>query len=170
MPRRRRPDVVEVNQMCEELPHVLTALMTRVRETGQENSRIAMSDLSYLVSYNKVDMLRMQRVCAHQTQQQQARHNKIERVRRPSASVILEQAAFHYDPAIDYCADKSVTIGEMKIIFKYCKTLKYTHESTGLCCAVGKVKLPQLVPPPDPLRSLVSGIGNDSKHFLVNIH
>ena len=83
--------------------------------------------------------------------------------------MILERAAFHYDPAIDYCADKSVTIGEMKIICKYCKALKYTGESTGLCCAGGKVKLPQLVPPPDPLRSLVSGIGNDSKHFLANI-
>ncbi|XP_037911965.1 uncharacterized protein LOC119652099 [Hermetia illucens] len=57
----------------------------------------------------------------------------------------------------------------MKIIYKYCKALKYTHESTGLCCAGGKVKLPQLLPPPGPLRSLVSGIGNDSKHFFANI-
>ncbi|XP_037915252.1 uncharacterized protein LOC119654162 [Hermetia illucens] len=88
---------------------------------------------------------------------------------RRDAPVILERAALHYDPAIDYSADKSVTIGEMKIICKYCKALKYTHESTGLCCAGGKVKLPQLLPPPDPLRSLVSGIGNDSKHFLANI-
>ncbi|XP_037924403.1 uncharacterized protein LOC119660098, partial [Hermetia illucens] len=55
---------------------------------------------------------------------------------------------------------------EMKIICKYCKALKYTHESTGLWCAGGKVKLPQLLP---PLRSVVSGIGNDSKHFLINI-
>ncbi|KAF2890734.1 hypothetical protein ILUMI_15439, partial [Ignelater luminosus] len=47
--------------------------------------------------------------------------------------------------------------------------LKYSGESTGLCCAGGKVKLPQLVPPPDPLRSLVSGMRNDSKHFLANI-
>ncbi|ESO07130.1 hypothetical protein HELRODRAFT_170432 [Helobdella robusta] len=70
----------------------------------------------------------------------QARHNGIERIRRLSAPVILERAAFHYDPAIDYCADKSVKIGEMKIICKYY-----------------------------PLRSLVSGIGNDSKHFLANI-
>lgn len=80
-------------------------------------------------------------------------HNEIERSRRRSSPVIVKQAAFHYDPAIDYCADKSVTNGE----------------SIGLCCTGGKVKLPQLVLPPDPLRSLVSGMGNDSKHFLANI-
>ncbi|XP_044572041.1 uncharacterized protein LOC116655397 [Drosophila ananassae] len=135
----------------------------------EENSRIAMSELRSLVSDNVGDKLRMQRVRVHQTQQQQARHNENERIRRRSASVILERAAFHYDPAIDYCADKTVTIAEMKTLCKYCKALKYTGKSTGLCCAEGKVKLPQLVPPPDPLRSLVSGIGNDSKHFLTNI-
>ncbi|XP_025831529.1 uncharacterized protein LOC112904787 [Agrilus planipennis] len=128
-----------------------------------------MSELRSLVSDNEVDRLRMQQVREHQTQQQRARHNEIERFRRRSAPVILERAAFHYDPAIDYYADKSLTIGEMTIICKYCKALKYSGESTGLCCAGEKVKLPQLVPPPDPLRSLVSGIGNDSKHFLANI-
>jgi hypothetical protein len=128
-----------------------------------------MSELRSLVSDNEVDRLRMQRVRAHQTQQQRARHNEIERFRRRSAPVILERAAFHYDPAIDYCADKSVKIGEMTIICKYCKALKYSGESIGLCCTGGKVKLPQLVPPPDPLRSLVSGMDLDSKHFLANI-
>jgi len=63
----------------------------------------------------------MQLVRAHQTQQQRARHNEIERFLRRSASVILERAAFH----------KSVTIGEMTIICKYCKALKYSGESIG---------------------------------------
>ncbi|GBP22167.1 hypothetical protein EVAR_10677_1 [Eumeta japonica] len=49
--------VVAVNQVCEELPHVLTALMTRERNI---NSRIAMSELRSLVSDNEVDRLRMQ--------------------------------------------------------------------------------------------------------------
>ena len=82
---------------------------------------------------------------------------------------MLERAAFHYDHKIDYCADTSVTIGEMTIICQYCKIFKYSGESTGLCYAGGKVKLPQLVPPPDQLRSLVSGMGSDSKHFLANM-
>ncbi|KAF7286162.1 hypothetical protein GWI33_007124 [Rhynchophorus ferrugineus] len=111
-----------------------------------------MLELRSLESDNEVDRLRMQRVHAHQTQHQQARHNEIERFRRHSAPVILERVAFHYDAAIDYYADKSVITG-----------------NDNNFCVGGKVKLPQLVPSPDPLRSLVSGIGNDSKHFLANI-
>ena len=72
--------------------------------------------------------------------------------------MILERAALHYDQKIDYCADTSVTIEEMTIICQYCTALKYSGESIGLCCTGGKVKLPHLVPPPDPLRSLVSGM------------
>ena len=82
---------------------------------------------------------------------------------------MLERDAFHNDQKIDYCADKSVTIGEMTIVYQYCKALKYSGESTGLCCAGGIVKLPQLVPPPDPLRSLVSWMGRGSKQFLANL-
>ena len=57
----------------------------------------------------------------------------------------------------------------MTIICQYCKVLKYSSESTGLCCADGKVKLPQLVSPLDPLQLLVSGMGSDTKHFLANM-
>jgi len=136
------------------------------RDTNQENSRIAMSELRSLVNGNEVDRLRMQRVRAKQTQQQRARHNGIERFCRRSATVILERAAFHCDPAIAYCTDKYVAIEEMTIICKYCEALKYSGESTGLCCAGYKVKMPQLVPPPDPL---VFGIGHYSKDFLAII-
>ncbi|XP_050064304.1 uncharacterized protein LOC126555410 [Aphis gossypii] len=51
----------------------------------------------------------------------------------------------------------------------HCKALKYKNEANGLCCANGKVKLIPLDPPPEPLYSLVSGIGTDSIHFLTNI-
>ncbi|KAF0766391.1 Uncharacterized protein FWK35_00004200 [Aphis craccivora] len=37
------------------------------------------------------------------------------------------------------------------------------------CNASGQVKLTPLVPPPEPLHSLVSGNGPDSKHFLTHI-
>lgn len=140
MPRRRRPDLGRRSQSNVRRATSRANRTDDQRETDQENSRIAMSELRSLVSDNEVDRLRMQRVRAHQTQQQRARHNEIERFRRRSAPVILERAAFHYDPAIEYCADKSVTIGEMTIICKYCKALKYSGESTGLCCAIGKVK------------------------------
>jgi hypothetical protein len=82
---------------------------------------------------------------------------------------MLERDAFHNDQKIDYNADTSVKNGEMTNICQYCKALKYGGESTGWCCAGGKVKLPQLVPPADPLWSVVSGMGSDSKHFLANM-
>ncbi|GBP26716.1 hypothetical protein EVAR_23488_1 [Eumeta japonica] len=35
----------------------------------------------------------------------------------------------------------------------------------GLCCLNGKAKLPELLAPPKPLESLLSGQGTQSKHF-----
>lgn len=57
----------------------------------------------------------------------------------------------------------------MNKICQYCKALKFNTETPGLCCANGKVKLPALNPPPEPLLSLVSGTAPRSKHFLTNI-
>ncbi|XP_076256063.1 uncharacterized protein LOC143193623 [Rhynchophorus ferrugineus] len=57
----------------------------------------------------------------------------------------------------------------MNLVCSHCKALKYKNEANGLCCANGKVKLIQLDPPPEPLYSLVSGIGTDSIHFLTHI-
>ncbi|XP_076273144.1 uncharacterized protein LOC143204483 [Rhynchophorus ferrugineus] len=62
-----------------------------------------------------------------------------------------------------------VVIGSMNLVCSHCKALKYKNEANGLCCANGKVKLIQLDPPPEPLYSLVSGIGTDSIHFLTHI-
>jgi len=101
MPRRRRPDLGRRSQS-----NVRRATSRANRtddQTDQENSHIA------LVSDNEIDRLRIR------AQQQQARNNKIERFRRRSAPLILERAAFHYDPAIDYCTDKTVKIWEMTI-------------------------------------------------------
>ena len=82
-------------------------------------------------------------------QQQRSRQNEFKRFRRRGDNVTLERSAFHYDQKIDYCADTSETIGDMTIISQYCKELKYSGESTGLCYAGRKVKFQQLVPPPD---------------------
>jgi hypothetical protein len=69
------------------------------------------------------------------------KHNNSDQVRMKfnvSEGAVVK-AAFQYDQKIDYCADTSVKIGEMAIICQYCKALKYSGESTGLCCAGGKV-------------------------------
>ena len=77
--------------------------------------------------------------------------------------------AFYYDLAIQYSDYECVQIGEMDHLCQYCSALKYRHEPLGLCCAGGKMRLTPLVPPPEPLGSLVSGNAPDSKHFLSNI-
>lgn len=169
MPRRRRSDIGRRSQASVRRATSRAIRSDDQRSEDNENSRVAMSGLRARVTDNVANRLRMQRVRAHHTQQQRARQNEFDRYRRRTAPVNLERAAFHYDPEIDYSAHNSISIGEMSLVCQYCNALKYSGEPNGLCCAGGKVKLPPLVPPPDPLRSLVSGIGSESNHFLANI-
>lgn len=74
--------------------------------------------------------------------------------------------AFNYEPDINYSADSKVTIGAMDKICNYCQALKFRNETPGMCCASGKVVLSPLPTPPEPLKSLLSGISNESKLFL----
>ena len=78
MPRRRRPDLGRRSQSNVRRATSRANRTDDQRQTDQENSRIAMSELRSSVSDNVGDRLRMQRVRAHQTQQQQARHNEID--------------------------------------------------------------------------------------------
>jgi hypothetical protein len=92
------------------------------------------------------------------------------RVRRQgNVSFNSNRAAFHYNSAFDYSEEHSVAIGSMNVVCPHCKALKYLNEAPGLCCASGKIKLTPLRPPPEPLRSLVSGTEENSKHFLNQI-
>lgn len=89
--------------------------------------------------------------------------------RQSSSAIVFDRLAFRYDPMQNYAADKSVNIGTMTIVCSSCNALKFPKETSGLCCASGKVKLPELNPPPEPLHSLVSGTDNRSRNFLLNI-
>jgi len=37
-----------------------------------------------------------------------------------------------------------VVIGRMDKLFIYCRAFKFKNEASGMCCAGGKVKLPEL--------------------------
>ncbi|UYV81485.1 hypothetical protein LAZ67_20001335 [Cordylochernes scorpioides] len=52
---------------------------------------------------------------------------------------------------------------------RFCGTLRWKDESSGMCCSNGKVCLPLIDLPPEPLRSLLSGENSDSVHLLRNI-
>lgn len=83
--------------------------------------------------------------------------------------VNIQFNAFRYDPSIDYAAHASLQIGQMSVVCVHCNALKFQKEAPGLCCLNGKVKLPLLLPPPDPIHSLLYNQHADSTHFLNNI-
>ncbi|XP_039954205.1 uncharacterized protein LOC120770689 [Bactrocera tryoni] len=56
----------------------------------------------------------------------------------------------------------------MEVVCNHCGALKFAGETPGLCCLSGKVKLPPLPLPTEPLRSLLTGETPESRHFLSN--
>lgn len=87
-----------------------------------------------------------------------------------STRIILERAAFSYNATLNYAALDVDSIGSMSVVCSHCKAFKFKHETPGLCCANGQVILPELNPPPEPLRSLLLIGGTpESEHFLKNI-
>lgn len=102
------------------------------------------------------------------------RRNMSSDVSEPVESIVMPprdlfQAGFRYLPNCDYSSHPNVTFGKMDRVCGFCRALKFRREPAGLCCANGKVELLPLLPPPEPLRSLVAGESADSKHFLQNI-
>lgn len=69
----------------------------------------------------------------------------------------LEGEAFRYDPANNYDSHPQLYIGQMTHVCSNCHALKWPGEAPGMCCSGGKVRLPALRPPPEPLESLMSG-------------
>lgn len=84
--------------------------------------------------------------------------SRMAQFRRNPAS--YERIAFQYTPAINYTQDELVAIGSMNKVCQYCNAYKYQNEAPGMCCANGKIALPELLPPPEPLLSLLSGKTN----------
>jgi hypothetical protein len=72
------------------------------------------------------------------------------------------------------------TLGEMTTVCGKCNALHFLEERAAsnscanpqftLCCAQGKVTLPPLAPPPEPLRRLLTGKETDAKDFRQHIH
>jgi hypothetical protein len=105
---------------------------------------------------------------------EQRRTRSEDQRRRQSTSraahwAFLEGEAFRYDPANNYDSHPQLHIGQMTHVCSNCHALKWLGEAPGMCCSGGKVRLPALRPPPEPLESLMSGTTSQSKHFLENI-
>ncbi|GFX80533.1 ATP-dependent DNA helicase PIF1 [Trichonephila clavipes] len=51
-----------------------------------------------------------------------------------------ENAAYSYNPSIDYKSDASCFLGPMSITCQFCSAMKFKGETPGLCCSGGKVE------------------------------
>ena len=74
--------------------------------------------------------------------------------------------SFEYATDIDYSSHSKIAVSAMDKECKNCHALKFRNGAPGICCASGKVVLPPLTTPPEPLQSLIAGASDDSKLFL----
>jgi hypothetical protein len=92
-----------------------------------------------------------------------------QQVYRAFVSNSFLRLAFHYEPDIEYYAHSKVAIGGMDKECPHCHALKFNKEPAGMCCASGKVQLPPIEIPPEPLNGLLTGTDPDSNLFLKSI-
>lgn len=78
-------------------------------------------------------------------------------------------AAFNYDPTIEYDAHPKLSIGEMNIVCQHCQALKFKRETAGMCCSSGKVDVDIIPEPPEPFLSILKNEHEDSQFFLSNV-
>ena len=81
----------------------------------------------------------------------------------------LINASFSYEASTDYKNHPCLLIGFMTVVCSHCSATKFKGETSGLCYKNGKVQLPTLQTPPEPLKHLLLGDTSESRHFLHNI-
>jgi len=89
------------------------------------------------------------------------------RTRRNLSSTNVNRTGFQLDCNTDYCLHIGVRIGPMDVVCEYCGALKFSGETPGLCCLIGKVKLSLLTPPLELLNSLLCGKKPELQNFLA---
>ncbi|GFT09257.1 zinc transporter 9 [Trichonephila clavipes] len=156
----------------------ITSLRIR-RALRLENHRVHASETRSSESSDQrevrleTDRIRTNQIRSFETtelQERRLQNVRISTVRsRRTLHADLNLSAFHYDSNNDYSLHPNVVIGKMDKICMYCSALKFKNETRGMCCVSGKVKLPELHSPPEPLSTFLTGVTRVSKHFLENI-
>jgi hypothetical protein len=65
----------------------------------------------------------------------------------------LDRIAFQYNSEIEYSLHPAIVIGAVDKICTHCKAFKFKNEPPAMCCFNGKIKLPILNEPAEPLFS-----------------
>ncbi|GFV02612.1 helitron_like_N domain-containing protein [Trichonephila clavipes] len=130
--------------------------LQKQRQARQERDRVHTA-LARSLETNEQRQARQQRNRNHSTQTRRTIHTD------------LNLCGFNYNPLYNYSLHPSVVIGKMDKKCTYCGAQKFKNETPGMCCAGGKLKVPDLRSPPEPLLTLVLGKTSQSKDFLKNI-
>lgn len=174
MPRPRSSNLTRSSRNARRLQNIrsqLTQEEERVSTLDSQRARMAELRASQTQEQREIAResarLRIRNRRANLTDQQRGNVRSARRQRHAS-NVDLNLAAFLYDCSIDYSSHPLVCIGQMDVVCDHCGALKFAGETPGLCCLNGKVKLPSLAHPPEPLYSLLCGETPESRHFLAN--
>ena len=167
---RKTPKAKGMNSQCqEETPQsrethlqvmCATASTSRQEETPQARD-------------TRLQVMRSTAAATRQVEIPEAHQARIEPIRRAMAEIRsipfrqLAHAAFNYDPTVDYA--EHANIGKMNVECQYCHALRWPGEPSGICCSGGKVHLPPIRDPPEPLKMLLKGETVEARHFLENI-
>lgn len=145
---------------------------TRLRANRLRNSQARLTE-SVEERNTRLESVRLRTSQARSSESIEERQTRLDRRRVNNAAAgrntELSLAAFRYNSSFDYSHHAKVIIGNMNKGCGHCGALKFKNETPGMCCSNGKVKLPALNLPPEPLSTLVSGTTSESKHFLTNI-
>lgn len=169
MPPIRRSNLSRRSRNAQRLRTVRTNETPEERSMRNAHNRANMSELRETLSQEQraVVQTRDRNRQQRNRNQQSVQINANRQRRRNAVNVELERVAFQYDCTIDYSELPCVSIGAMTVVCPHCYALKFPSETPGLCCMSGKVKLPPLPDPPEPLRSLIYDNTPQSRQFLT---
>ncbi|UYV76849.1 hypothetical protein LAZ67_14002190, partial [Cordylochernes scorpioides] len=110
---------------------------------------------------------------ASETSQQSQTRHEADRLghfrQRASTWADILNAAFHYNPALNYEQFTFLQISHMDKQCLHCTAFKYNGERPGMCCSAGKVRIPDLPEPPEALRTLLDGSSPHSAEFMQRV-
>ncbi|UYV69292.1 hypothetical protein LAZ67_6003153 [Cordylochernes scorpioides] len=108
-----------------------------------------------------------------ETPQQSQTRQEADRLRhfrqRASTWADMLNAAFHFNPALNYEQFTFLQIGYMDKQCLHCTAFRYNGERPGMCCSAGKVRIPDLPEPPEALRTLIDGSSPHSAEFMQRV-
>ncbi|KAK4320910.1 hypothetical protein Pmani_008282 [Petrolisthes manimaculis] len=143
--------------------------------SDREQKASARSLESEQVRAHRVGSDREQTATARLRECKQDQANRLERDRARHAAVRLPSVtsnfhlpgtAFRYNSNTVYAADRVIQLGGLTIQCTFCGAKKFPGETPGMCCSAGKVKLPALLLPTEPLHGLLKGDTLKSRQFL----